>query len=100
MCATSRKLSKFAATTAACCSLIRPAFRGGSSPPLEIQTLDEAGEAVVHRPAIAWEGPFVRELKHFHACITEDAQPRTPLEEARCDIALIIDIIKAYLAAN
>ncbi|MYI63307.1 MAG: hypothetical protein F4105_16960 [Gemmatimonadetes bacterium] len=71
-------------------------FSRGILSTLEIQTLDEAGEAIVHRPAIAWEGPFVRELKHFHACITEDAQPRTPLEEARCDIALIIDIIKAY----
>ena len=72
-------------------------FSRGILSTLEIQTLDESGEAITHRPAIAWEGPFVREMKHFHACITEDAQPRTPLEEARCDIALIIDIIKAYL---
>ena len=70
-------------------------FSRGILSTLEIQTLDETGEAITHRPAIAWEGPFVRELKHFHACITEGAQPRTPLEEARCDIALIIDIIKA-----
>ena len=72
-------------------------FSRGILSTLEIQTLDGAGEAITHRPAIAWEGPFVREMKHFHACITEGAQPRTPLEEARCDIALIIDIIKAYL---
>ena len=72
-------------------------FSRGILSTLEIQTLDEAGEAIVHCPAIAWEGPFVRELKHFYACITEGAPPRTPLEEARCDIALIIDIVKAYL---
>ena len=71
-------------------------FSRGILSTLEIQTLDEAGEAIVHRPAIAWEGPFVRELKHFHACIAEGAKPRTPLEEARYDIALIIDIVKAY----
>ena len=38
-------------------------FARGILSTLEIQTLDEAGEAITHRPAIAWEGPFVRELK-------------------------------------
>jgi len=38
----------------------------------------------------------LRELKHFHACITDGTAPRTPLAEARHDIALIIDIINAY----
>ena len=38
----------------------------------------------------------MRELKHFHACITDGTAPRTPLVEARHDIALIIDIIGAY----
>ena len=71
-------------------------FSRGILSTLEIQTLDAAGAAITHHPSIAWESPFVRELKHFHACIAEGVKPRTPLEEARCDIALIIDIIKAY----
>ena len=61
-----------------------------------MQHLDEAGNPVCSRPSIAWESPFLRELKHFHACITDGTAPRTPLAEARHDIALIIDIINAY----
>jgi len=70
-------------------------FSRGILSTLEIQTLDAEGEAITHHPAIAWESPFVRELKHFHACITQGSTPRTSLEDARHDIALIIDIIKA-----
>ena len=55
-----------------------------------------AGSERSYGVAIAWASPFVRELQHFHACITEGETPRTPLTEARHDIALIIDIIKAY----
>jgi hypothetical protein len=36
----------------------------------------------------------MRELRHFHACITEGKVCRTPIESARDDVALIIDIIK------
>ena len=72
-------------------------FSRGILSTLEIQTLDQTGAAITQHPAIAWESPFVRELKHFHACITQGATPRTPLEAARHDIALIIDIVKAYL---
>ena len=71
-------------------------FSRGILSTLSIQTLDEAGEALSQTPAIAWESPFVRELKHFHACINQGETPRTPLEEARHDIALIIDIVGAY----
>lgn len=72
-------------------------FARGILSTLEVQTLDEAGEAITQRPAIAWESAFVRELRHFHACINENKTPRTPLHEARHDIALVIDIVKAYL---
>ena len=72
-------------------------FSRGILSTLELQTLDSIGEAITQRPAIAWESAFVRELRHFHTCITENKTPRTPLDEARHDIALVIDIIKAYL---
>ena len=72
-------------------------FSRGILSTLEMQTLDSTGEAITQRPAIAWESAFVRELRHFHTCITENKTPRTPLDEARHDIALVIDIIKAYL---
>lgn len=72
-------------------------FSRGILSTLELQTLDSTGEAITQRPAIAWESAFVRELRHFHTCITENKTPRTPLDEARHDIALVIDIVKAYL---
>jgi predicted dehydrogenase len=72
-------------------------FSRGILSTLEVQTLDATGEAITQRPAIAWESAFVRELRHFHTCISENKTPRTPLTEARHDIALVIDIVKAYL---
>ncbi len=71
-------------------------FARGILSTLEVQRLDAQGNPVREHPSIAWESPFVRELRHFHACITEGATPRTPLAEAGHDIALIIDIIGAY----
>jgi predicted dehydrogenase len=38
---------------------------------------------------------FVRELEHFHACITEGAQPRTPPEQARIDIEVLTQMFRA-----
>ena len=46
---------------------------------------------------LSGESAFVRELRHFHACITEDETCYTSLESARKDIALIIDIVKCYV---
>lgn len=71
-------------------------FARGILSTLEVQHVDEAGNPVCSHPSIPWESPFVRELKHFHACIVDGATPRTPLAEARHDISLIIDIIGAY----
>jgi predicted dehydrogenase len=70
-------------------------FARGILSTLEIQALDGEGHPVTLRPAIEWESAFVRELRHFHACITHHEPPRTPLEDARFDVALIIDIIRA-----
>lgn len=38
---------------------------------------------------------FVRELEHFHACITEAAEPRTPPEQARLDIDVLTQMFRA-----
>ncbi len=71
-------------------------FARGILSTVEVQSLDASGIPLRQYPAIEWESPFVRELKHFHACIAHGEKPRTPLDEARHDIALIIDIIAAY----
>ena len=44
-----------------------------------------------------WESPFRRELRHFHDCIVNGKTPRSPLIDAGQDVALVIDIVKAYL---
>lgn len=70
-------------------------FARGILSTLEVQGLDEAGLPVKCRPAVEWESPFVRELRHFHACIRRNERPRTPLEEARADVGLIREIVRA-----
>ena len=72
-------------------------FARGILSTLSIQGLDERGHPVRSQPAIPWESPFVRELRHFHACITRGVPPYTPLAEARQDVALILAIVRAYL---
>jgi predicted dehydrogenase len=72
-------------------------FARGILSTVTIQGLDQEGNPVCRQPAIPWESPFVRELRHFHECITTGAAPQTSLEEARQDIKLIIDIIRAYV---
>jgi predicted dehydrogenase len=61
-----------------------------------IQEIAPGGVTQTREPALPWESAFVRELRHFHDCITRGAAPRTPVEEARADVALIIAIIRAY----
>lgn len=67
---------------------------------LTVHGIDENGTSYRKEPAIPWESAFTAELHHFHACITEGATCRTPLNEARQDVELIIDITKAYLTGN
>jgi predicted dehydrogenase len=64
---------------------------------LTIHGVDEDGRSYQKEPAMEWESPFRRELRHFHASITEGVANRSPLTAARDDIALIIDIIRCYL---
>ena len=55
------------------------------------------GTTALRTPAVDWESAFSRELRHFHACVTAQLPTRTSVAEARHDIALIINIVKAYL---
>ena len=71
-------------------------FSRGILSEVTIHGIDADGTTYSKTPAIAWESAFVRELRHFHACITAGETCYTPLESARNDIALIIDIVKCY----
>jgi predicted dehydrogenase len=43
----------------------------------------------------AYEEPFARELAHFHACITDGIECRTPPEQARLDIEVLTQMFLA-----
>ena len=64
---------------------------------IRIQGIDESGSAFSTEPALDWESPFRRELRHFHECITRGVRPRSPIGESAEDIALVIEIVKAHL---
>ena len=49
------------------------------------------------RIAQSYDEPFVRELRHFHACIAEGTPCRTPPEQARLDIDVLTQM---FLAAS
>ncbi|MCL6505436.1 MAG: hypothetical protein K6T59_00275 [Bryobacteraceae bacterium] len=58
--------------------------------------MDEDGRP--WRTQYSWhENPFKREVQHFRACILAGRQPITPGRDAIHDIALVRDIILAYL---
>ena len=71
-------------------------FSRGILSEVTIQGIDTDGTTYSKNPAIEWESAFVRELRHFHACITERDACYTSLESARNDIELIINIVKCY----
>ena len=71
-------------------------FSRGILSTVNVQEIHTNGSHGTRSPAIDWESPFVRELRHFHACITHGEPCRTPVEDARHDIALIIAITQAY----
>ncbi len=61
-----------------------------------IQGTDADGTAYRTEPAVDWESAFLPELRHFHECVVDGTENRTPLASARDDIGLIIDIIGKY----
>lgn len=72
-------------------------FSRGILSTVTLQGVDSEGTTFRKEPAIDWESAFVRELRHFHECITQGTPSRTPVESARDDVGLIIDIVKSYL---
>lgn len=67
---------------------------------LTVHEVDERGTTFKRQPAMDWESPFRRELRHFHDCITRGVECRSPVSQAREDISLIVDIIKAYTSGG
>jgi predicted dehydrogenase len=63
-----------------------------------VQGIDENGTTYKKEPNIDWDNAFLAELRHFHECIVDGVPCHTPIESARDDVQLIIDIIKRYLA--
>lgn len=72
-------------------------FSRGQLSSLTIHRNDAQGVPMRGEPAIDWENPFTRELRHFRECITGNTPCRTPLSEARHDVDLVIQIVKSYL---
>ena len=73
-------------------------FARGIPSTVAIHGVDEGGTTYRREPTIEWEGAFLRELRHFHDCIANGTPCRTPVESARDDISLIIDIVARYMA--
>lgn len=67
---------------------------------LTVQEIDSEGRSVRVEPEMDWESPFRRELRHFHECIVKGIEPRSPVASARDDVALIIDITRAYTSGG
>lgn len=72
-------------------------FSRGMLSEVTLRAVDDTGSPYQLRPGIDWESPFVAELRHFHACITQNEVCRTPLAEARHDVQLVVDITRARL---
>ena len=71
-------------------------FSRGILSEVTMHGIDADGTTYSKTPAVEWESAFVRELRHFHACITEGEICYTSLESAQHDIALIIDVVRCY----
>ena len=72
-------------------------FSRGQLSQVTVQEIDASGRTNRREPAVEWESPFVAELKHFHDCVVNGVECRTPVKEALDDISLIIDITQSYL---
>jgi predicted dehydrogenase len=72
-------------------------FSRGQLSQVTVQEIDDKGRTNARQPAIEWESPFVAELRHFHDCIVNGAECRTPVKDALDDIALIINMTQSYL---
>jgi predicted dehydrogenase len=73
-------------------------FARGVLSTVTVQGIDERGVTYKQEPAIAWESAFMRELRHFHACIVDGTPCRTSVQQAKEDISFIISVIEHYQA--
>jgi predicted dehydrogenase len=71
-------------------------FARGVLSTVTVQGIDDKGVTYKKEPAIAWESAFVREMRHFHDCIINGVECRTPVKSAKDDIGFIIDVIENY----
>ena len=72
-------------------------FSRGQLSTVTVRGIDADGASFETHPAVDWESPFVAELRHFHACVTQGVACRTPLSAARHDVQLVVDIARAGL---
>ena len=71
-------------------------FSRGILSTVTLQGIDDQGITYKKEPALDWESAFMRELRHFHACITQGVPCRTDVVSAKQDISFIIDVVEAY----
>jgi predicted dehydrogenase len=71
-------------------------FARGMLSTVTVQGIDEKGVTYKREPAIDWESAFMREMRHFHDCITNGTACRTPVQSAKDDIGFIIDVVEKY----
>ena len=64
---------------------------------LTVHEIDDDGTTLRRQPAMDWESPFRRELRHFHERIADGVECRSPVSDAREDISLIVDIARAHI---
>lgn len=58
---------------------------------------NDAGSPVRKEIPVSHQEAFKREWQHFSECVRNGTRPRTPLAEARADVALAIEMIRAIL---
>ena len=70
-------------------------FARGVPSRVMIWAIDDDGRATRSEPNVDWASAFTRELEHFARCVRAGEACRTPVEDARDDVALIVRIIEA-----
>ncbi|TAK20381.1 MAG: Gfo/Idh/MocA family oxidoreductase [Chloroflexota bacterium] len=71
-------------------------FARGADTVATIHAIEPGGEA--SRRTLTWhENPFKNEIRHFRQCIVDGVEPITPGRRVVADIALVRDIVRAYV---
>jgi predicted dehydrogenase len=66
---------------------------------IRIFTDDGVASLVLPAPYLAPTQTYARELQHFHGCIVDGAECRTPASQAAGDIALLTEMYRTAIAA-